>query len=42
MLQKAGDTQGTGAAWPIMNCKDHAATSVFRPTALLREARRQK
>jgi len=28
--------------WPIVNGKDHAAPSVFRPEALLREARRQK
>jgi uridine phosphorylase len=30
------------AAWPIVTGKDFAATSVFRPEALLREARRQK
>lgn len=30
------------AAWPILTGKDHAASSVFRPEALLREARRQK
>lgn len=30
------------AAWPIVNHKDHASPSVFRPEALLREARRQK
>jgi uridine phosphorylase len=29
-------------AWPIVGGKDHAAASVFRPEALLREARRQK
>jgi uridine phosphorylase len=30
------------AMWPIISNKDHAAPSVFRPEALLREARRQK
>jgi uridine phosphorylase len=29
-------------AWPIVTGKDYAAPSVFRPEALLREARRQK
>ncbi len=29
-------------AWPIVNGKNHKAPSVFRPEALLREARRQK
>jgi uridine phosphorylase len=29
-------------AWPIVTGKDHTAASVFRPEALLREARRQK
>ena len=29
-------------AWPIVGRKDHDAPSVFRPEALLREARRQK
>ncbi|WP_024506093.1 nucleoside phosphorylase [Bradyrhizobium sp. ARR65] len=29
-------------AWPIIGGKDHAAPSVFRPEALLREARRQR
>jgi uridine phosphorylase len=29
-------------AWPIVDGKDHAAPSVFRPEALLREARRQR
>ena len=29
-------------AWPIVGGKDHTAASVFRPEALLREARRQK
>ena len=28
--------------WPIVDGKDHQATSVFRPEALLREARRQR
>ncbi|MBX9821948.1 MAG: nucleoside phosphorylase, partial [Afipia birgiae] len=32
----------TNAAWPIVSGKDHKAPSVFRPEALLREARRQK
>ncbi len=31
-----------GRAWPIVSRKDHGAPSVFRPEALLREARRQK
>ncbi|MBR0786512.1 nucleoside phosphorylase [Bradyrhizobium iriomotense] len=31
-----------GAAWPIVGLKDHNAPSVFRPEALLREARRQR
>jgi uridine phosphorylase len=30
------------AAWPIIGLKDHNAPSVFRPEALLREARRQR
>lgn len=38
--QEASDKQRARAAWP--NGKDHAAPSVFRPEALLREARRQK
>jgi uridine phosphorylase len=29
-------------AWPIVGVKDHKAPSVFRPEALLREARRQR
>src|ERR1041385_6978939 len=29
-------------AWPIVDVKDHKAPSVFRPEALLREARRQR
>jgi uridine phosphorylase len=32
----------TGGEWPIVANKDHAASSVFLPEALLREARRQK
>jgi uridine phosphorylase len=39
MDQKA---HSAGAAWPIISGKDHAVSSVFRPEALLREARRQK
>lgn len=35
-------THRAEAAWPIVGGKDHAAASVFRPEALLREARRQK
>jgi hypothetical protein len=35
-------TDQTSSEWPIVNGKDHAAPSVFRPEALLREARRQK
>jgi uridine phosphorylase len=31
-----------GSEWPILSGKDNAAPSVFRPEALLREARRQK
>ncbi len=31
-----------GCAWPIVSGKSHDAPSVFRPEALLREARRQK
>ena len=29
-------------AWPIVSVKDHNTPSVFRPEALLREARRQR
>ena len=32
----------TDIAWPIVDGKDHRAPSVFRPEALLREARRQR
>lgn len=35
-------TDRAEAAWPIVGGKDHTAASVFRPEALLREARRQK
>jgi len=42
MEEKVDDEQLGGAAWPILTGKDHAAPSVFRPEALLREARRQK
>jgi purine-nucleoside phosphorylase len=37
-----GDIRPASAAWPIVTGKDFAAPSVFRPEALLREARRQK
>lgn len=30
------------SAWPIIDSKDHKAPPVFRPEALLREARRQR
>src|SRR5205823_5263786 len=40
--EKAGATPPASAAWPILSGKDPAAPSVFRPEALLREARRQK
>ena len=42
MGQKTDDMRSMGAAWPIVTCKDHGSPSVFRPEALLREARRQK
>ncbi len=35
-------THGTDAPWPIIGRKDHTEASVFRPEALLREARRQR
>jgi uridine phosphorylase len=37
-----GDMHRRDAPWPIVRGKDHGAPSVFRPEALLREARRQK
>jgi uridine phosphorylase len=42
MHQKAGDAPDASGAPPILSGKDHASPSVFRPEALLREARRQK
>lgn len=42
MKAKAGSGRSADAAWPILSGKDHTASSVFRPEALLREARRQK
>jgi len=42
MEEKVDDERLGAAAWPILTSKDHAAPSVFRPEALLREARRQK
>jgi uridine phosphorylase len=42
MDRNAGNTRSADAVWPIMNGKDHGSPSVFRPEALLREARRQK
>ena len=42
MEDKTRDKRLTNAAWPIVSGKDHKAPSVFRPEALLREARRQK
>jgi uridine phosphorylase len=40
--QVVSSTDRRPSEWPIVNGKDHAAPSVFRPEALLREARRQK
>jgi purine-nucleoside phosphorylase len=40
--QKTIASRGDGAACPITFGKDYAASSVFRPEALLREGRRQK
>jgi uridine phosphorylase len=42
MDEMTGDKRPSSAAWPIVSSKDHTAPSVFRPEALLREARRQK
>lgn len=42
MQQTTGRTAPEDAAWSILAGKDHGASSVFRPEALLREARRQK
>jgi hypothetical protein len=35
-------TDRADSAWPIVDGKEHEAPSVFRPEALLREARRQR
>jgi purine-nucleoside phosphorylase len=40
--QVVNSAERNSTEWPIVNGKDHAAPSVFRPEALLREARRQK
>lgn len=42
MDEKNDDDQPAVSAWPILSDKDHAASSVFRPEALLRGARRQR
>lgn len=42
MEGKASEVRSACGALPIVTGKDHAAPSVFRPEALLREARRQK
>lgn len=42
MDEKINDHKSAVSVWPILADKDHAAPSVFRPEALLREARRQK
>jgi hypothetical protein len=36
------EAHGASSEWPIVNRKEHASPSVFRPEALLREARRQR
>jgi hypothetical protein len=36
------NTDRADAAWPIVDGKDHDGASVFKPEALLREARRQR
>jgi purine-nucleoside phosphorylase len=40
--ESAGRLDARNSAWPILAGKAHQAPSVFRPEALLREARRQK
>lgn len=42
MALKTDNERFANPFWPIVTGKDHAAPSVFRPEALLREARRQK
>lgn len=42
MEETTGEPPPAGAEWPILTGKDHRAASVFRPEALLREARRQR
>jgi uridine phosphorylase len=42
MEQRSRATSLAIGGWPIVTGKDHGAPSVFRPEALLREARRQK
>ena len=41
MKHQFGAAERAGAS-PLLAAKDHGAPSVFRPEALLREARRQK
>ncbi|MCK1553702.1 nucleoside phosphorylase [Bradyrhizobium sp. 177] len=36
------ETDRADTAWPIVDAKDHNSVSVFKPEALLREARRQR
>lgn len=36
------ETDRADTAWPIVDAKDHDGASVFKPEALLREARRQR